>query len=132
MQPGTPGRDCAKAFAGFGEHGFGLRQVLDAADDYVAVSRADLHAAADAAEHFRGSDRSSAAAERIEDHVSSVRKCLDEELDQLAREGSRVRSLAALGLDFDHVRRPRDPTVAAFEVVGIAARRLPRTVIPAA
>ena len=53
MQPGTPGRDYVQAFAGFGQHRLNAGQVLDATQDHIAVSGADLRAAANAAEHMR-------------------------------------------------------------------------------
>ncbi len=71
------------------------------------------------------SDGGAATEERIEDQVSGIGIRLHEELDQRARKRSRVRSLAALGLDLDDIRRPRDPAVSAFQVVRIPASRLP-------
>src|SRR5206468_2602535 len=79
----------------------------DAAQDYVAVRRTDLHAVSNPVEDLCGGHGGAAAEERVEHDVTGIRERLDEKLDQRPREGSRVRSLTAFGLYLDHVARPR-------------------------
>ena len=77
-------------------------------------------------------DRARASGEGIEYNIAWIGERLDEELDQRSRERCRVRALAALGLHFDHIARPRDAGEAPIVIRGawIFPAAEPRAPVP--
>ena len=69
-----PAATSLNCLAGLRKDRFRFGQMLDPAQDHVAVRRADLAAVAGAAQHVRRGHRRSAPEERIEDHVAGDRR----------------------------------------------------------
>ena len=118
------GSDSGHLLSGLSEDRFLAGEVRHTPEDHIAVRRTDFEAIAGPAEHVRRGHRCAAAEEWIEDDVAGVGERLHEELDQRTWEGSRVRTLATLGLHLDHVARPRDAGEPAILIRGsLLARR---------
>src|SRR6266508_1130580 len=73
---------------------------------------------ADAVENRGRRQRCPAAQKRIEDHVTGIRKCLDEELHQHPWERGGMRSLRALRFGFDYVAGACQAAESAVVVAG--------------
>ena len=82
-----------------------------------------------APEHVRGGNAGPASQKRIENQIAGIGERLHEELDQRSRERGGVTALAAFRFDLDHVARPRDPAVPAFNVVGVPVCGLPGVMV---
>src|SRR5664279_5535405 len=83
----TPARcDFAELLAGLRKDRFRLGQMLNPAQDHVAVGRRDLAAVASAAQHVGCGHRGSAPEKGIEDHIAGIGERFYEELHQRTRE----------------------------------------------